>query len=192
MDDSRQTSYTFALGQSNTDNNSMIDGMDNNERNNGTIGVRPSIDAIQEVKVITGLYPAEIGRAQGAVIEVITKSGTNTYHGSAYDYPRNDIFDAWGFFDIQKPVLRQNQFGASPGGPIIKDKLFFFGNGEFLRSARSTTKNSQVPLAAAHDNPSAFYGVPANQIDPVAANLFQLFPRPNVTGNPAKSMAVLI
>jgi hypothetical protein len=184
MDDSRMTSYTFAHGQSNTDNNNMIDGMDNNERNNGTIGVRPSIDAIQEVKILTGLYPAEIGRAQGAVIEVITKSGTNAFHGSAYEYLRNDIFDAWGFFDIQKPVLRQNQFGGSLGGPIIKDKTFFFGDGEFFRSARSETQNSQVPPAAAHDDLSGYYGVPESQIDPVAANLFQLFPRPNVEGNP--------
>ncbi len=76
----------------------MIEGMDNNERFQGFIGVRPSIDAIAEVKVDTNDFNTEIGRSAGAVVNIITKSGTDIYHGSAYEYLRNDIFDSREFF----------------------------------------------------------------------------------------------
>ena len=93
-DDRRLSSNYSANGQSDEINNNLIDGMDNNERIIGTIGVRPSIDAIQEVKVLTGLYTAEIGRSVGGVVDLITKSGTNNFHGSAFEFFRNDIFDS--------------------------------------------------------------------------------------------------
>ncbi len=127
-DDRRLTSTISANGQSDLYNNQLVDGMDNNEREQGVIGVRPSIDAIAEVKVDTNNFAAEVGRDAGAVVNVITKSGTNRFHGSAYEFFRNDIFDARDFFakqgEVVKPAYHHNQFGGSIGGPIRKDKTF--------------------------------------------------------------------
>ena len=125
--DRRLTSAFSANGQNDFLNNNMIDGMDNNERYFGTIVVRPSIDAVQEVKVYTNLYPAEVSRTAGGVADVITKSGTNTFHGSLFEYLRNNVFDARNYFATTgpKPELHQNQFGGSMGGPIQKNKTFF-------------------------------------------------------------------
>ena len=115
----------------------MIDGLDNNERIIGTTGIRPSIEAISEVNIQSNTYTAEVGRTAGGVINIITKSGTNSFHGSAYEFFRNDVLNAYPFqFGAHnpKPKLRQNQFGGSIGGPIIHDKLFFFGDYEgFVR-----------------------------------------------------------
>ena len=133
--DRRLTSAFSANGQNDFLNNNMIDGMDNNERYFGTIVVRPSLDAVQEVKVSTNLYPAEVSRTEGGVADVITKSGTNTFHGSLFEYLRNDVLDARNYFATTgpKPELRQNQFGGSIGGPIQKNKTFFFGDYEGFR-----------------------------------------------------------
>ncbi|MDR3726361.1 MAG: carboxypeptidase-like regulatory domain-containing protein [Terracidiphilus sp.] len=101
-DDRRQSSSVSANGQGDVLNNQLIDGMDNNERLIGTIGVRPSIDAIAEVRVLTNNYPADVGRSAGAVINIITKAGTNSYHGSVYEYLRNDVLNTFSY-----------QFGAT-------------------------------------------------------------------------------
>ena len=149
--DRRLTSAFSANGQNDFLNNNMIDGMDNNERYFGTIVVRPSIDAVQEVRVSTNLYPAEVTRTEGGVADVITKSGTNTFHGSLFEYLRNDVFDARNYFATMgpKPELRQNQFGGSIGGPIRKDKTFFFGDYEGFRQVwAQNTYTSTVPTAA--------------------------------------------
>jgi len=134
-DDRRQTSAISANGQSDLYNNEMIDGMDNNERQQGFLGVRPAIDAIAEVKVDTNDFNAEVGRSAGAVVNIITQSGTNDFHGTAYEFFRNDIFDARDYFTtvasgVAKPEYRQNQFGGSVGGPIVKKRTFFFGDAE--------------------------------------------------------------
>ncbi len=139
-DDRRQTSAYSVNGQSDYQNNNMIDGMDNNERIIGTIGVRPSIDAIQEVSVATNKYDATVGRTSGGVVDVITKSGTNAFHGSAFEFFRNRALNAnpnWAFngTSAPNPAFRQNQWGASLGGPIRKDKTFFFGDYEGLSYA---------------------------------------------------------
>jgi hypothetical protein len=142
-DDRRETSTVSANGQSDLYNNQMIEGMDNNERQQGFLGVRPSIDAIAEVKVDTNAYGAEVGRNAGAVVNIITKSGTSQYHGTAYEFFRNDIFDSREFFTkaptattpgIAKPEYRQNQFGGSLGGPVVKNRTFFFGDAEDNRN----------------------------------------------------------
>jgi len=155
-DDRRQSSSVSANGQADVINNQLIDGMDNNERFIGTIGVRPSIDAISEVRVLTNNYPADVGRSAGAVINIITKAGTNTFHGSLYEYFRNDILNAYAFqFGAHnpKPELRQNQFGGSFGGPIWKDRTFFFGDGEFFRLVAGTLPSSTtVPTLFEHNN----------------------------------------
>jgi len=153
-DDRRVTFSVVANGQIEGFNYYLIDGMDNIERTIGTIGVKPSVDALSEVKVTTNLYSADTGRTGGAVINMLTKSGTNGFHGSLYEYLRNDIFDAKNYFNIPqagnplagvKPKYRQNQFGGSIGGPIIKNKLFFFGDYEGLRVVQGVTAQTPVP-----------------------------------------------
>ena len=101
--------------------------------------------------VSTNLYPAEVSRTEGGVADVITKSGTNTFHGSLFEYLRNDAFDARNYFATtgRKPELRQNQFGGSIGGPIRKNKTFFFGDYEGFRQVYAqNTYTSTVPTAA--------------------------------------------
>lgn len=155
-DDRRQTSVVSANGQTDSANNFMLDGMDNNERAIATIIVKPSIDAIQEVKVDTNMYSAEVGRAGGAVINMITKSGTNGFHGTLFEFLRNDLLDAKNFFNVPqpgnplagvKPEFRQNQFGGSFGGPVKKDKTFFFADYEGFRRIQGQTQQAAVPTA---------------------------------------------
>lgn len=104
-----------------------------------------SQDFIQEFKSIQGVYSAEMGRASSGGINVITKSGTNEIHGSVFEFIRNDVFDARNFFATRKDKLRLNQFGATAGGPIIKDKLFFFGGWEGVRERRGQQVTGVVP-----------------------------------------------
>jgi hypothetical protein len=153
-DDRRQSSTISANGQPDFVNNYEVDGMDNNERMIGTIGVRPSIDAIQEINVQTNLYTANQTRTAGAVVNIITKSGTNQFHGSLYEFVRNDVFDAKDYFNQPqpgnplagaKPEYRQNQFGGSVGGPIIKNKTFFFADYEDLRIVQGIPTSTNVP-----------------------------------------------
>jgi len=150
-DDRRLNSSYSVNGQDPVANNNMIDGMDNNERFIGTIGVRPSIDAIQEFKVQTNLYSAEISRTSGGVINILTKSGTNDFHGSLFEFLRNDRLDANGNYNLTggqqlpKQKFRQNQFGGSIGGPIAKNKTFFFADYEALRIRQGIPITSVVP-----------------------------------------------
>jgi hypothetical protein len=160
-DDRRQPSTVSANGQSDLFNNEMIDGMDNNEREQGFIGVRPSVEAIAEINIDTNVYNAEVGRNAGAVVNIITKSGTNQYHGSAYEFFRNDIFDARDYFAkvgvTNKPEYRQNQFGASIGGPIVKDRTFFFGDVEDLRIVQGKSSGLlTVPTLYEEQHPGDF------------------------------------
>ncbi len=152
-DDRRLSSSYSVNGQDPVVNNNMIDGMDNNERVIGTIGVRPSIDAIQEFKVQTNLYSAEVSRTSGGVVNILTKSGTNNFHGSLFEFLRNDKFDANGNYNftggaqLPKAKFRQNQFGGSIGGPIRKDKTFFFGDFEALRVRQGIAITAVIPTA---------------------------------------------
>ncbi|MFN0122691.1 MAG: TonB-dependent receptor domain-containing protein, partial [Blastocatellia bacterium] len=152
-DDRRLNSSYSVNGQDPVVNNNMIDGMDNNERVIGTIGVRPSIDAIQEFKVQTNLYSAEISRTSGGVVNILTKSGTNSFHGSLFEFVRNDKFDANGNYNftggaqLPKAKYRQNQFGGSIGGPIRKDKTFFFGDIEALKIRQGIAITAVIPTA---------------------------------------------
>ncbi len=121
--------------------------MDNNERAIGTVGVKPSMDAIAEVRVQTNLYLAETGRTGGGIINILTKSGTNAFHGSAYEFHRNDRFDERDYFATTDPILDQNQFGGSFGGPIVSNKTFFFGDYEQFRSEKGQVNNLTLPTA---------------------------------------------
>ena len=145
-DDRRQTSAVSSNGLSESFNNFLLDGLDNNERAIATIIVKPSIDAIEEVRVETNMYSASVGRAGGAVINMTTKSGTNNFHGDAFEFVRNAAFDAKDYFNTAaKPAFTQNNFGGSLGGPIVKDKAFFFMDYEGLRSSLGQTFRSLVP-----------------------------------------------
>ncbi len=188
-DDRRQTSSVSVNGQSDSINNEMIDGMDNNERIIGTIGVRPSIDAIQEFRVQTNMYTAEAGRTAGGIINIVTKSGTNTLHGSAYEFLRNNIFDGRDFFARhgKAPEYRQNQYGGSLGGPLQRDKTFGFGDYEGLRIVQGTTLTSTVPTLFQEQHPGNFsdIGGPVlqpSQLSPIALKYFALYPAPNLPG----------
>jgi hypothetical protein len=135
-------------------NNYLLDGIDNNSNAvdflNGTnFVILPPVDAIQEFRVQTADFSAELGRSAGAVLNATIKSGTNSIHGAAWEFFRNDKLDAADWFEdnagIKKGELRQNQFGASIGGPIIKNKAFFFGDYEGLRRVQGTVLPGTVP-----------------------------------------------
>jgi hypothetical protein len=156
VEDRRTGDTVSANGKSQELNNSEVDGFDNNDRAEGLVGLRPSIDGIQEVKVDTSSYAAENGRTAGAITNIITKSGANTVHGSAYEFLRNDVFDSWDYFakhdsgvpGFHKPELRLNEFGGSLGGPIKKNKTFFFADVEEDRKVSSLIYPIQLPSSA--------------------------------------------
>jgi len=193
--DRRQSSSIQVNGADTQANNFMIDGLDNNERFAGTMIVRPSVDAIGEMRVETSVFSAELGRTMGGIINVITKSGTNEFHGSAFEFYRNEKFDARNTFSVgTKPLYRLNQFGGSFGGPIVKGKTFFFGDYAGLRQKQGTTFVSSVPTAKMRTGDFSeisaiiydpFTGlpfpgnvIPANRIDPAAAKIIGLYPTP--------------
>jgi len=151
---SRDASYNVN-GLNSMVNNFQLDGIDNNAYQSANQGysneaIVPSPDAIQEFKVETDNYSAEYGRAGGAIINATIRSGTNQFHGVAYDYLRNTVLNAYGPFigTGVKPTLVQNQFGGTFGGPIERDKLFFFGDYEGLRNVNRAIQTAVVPTAA--------------------------------------------
>jgi hypothetical protein len=130
-------------------NNYLLDGTTNTDGNVNTYVISPSVDAIQEFKVETGNYSAEFGRSSSGQINIITKSGTNEFHGSIYHFLRNDAFDARPFNNPgELPAFRFNQFGATVGGPIRRDSTFFFLNFEGLRRVQGQSRIQSVPVSA--------------------------------------------
>ena len=175
-DDRRPTSSVSVNGQSEVLNDQLVDGLDNNERVIGTIGVRPSIDSIQEVRILTNSFSADGGRAGGALINVITKSGTNSFHGTLYEFFRHDKLNAFAYqygAGRAKPRLRQNQFGGSLGGPIFKDKAFFHGDAEFFRQIRGGIPSQlTVPTLYQQQHPGDFsQSIPSTGCATVAATV---------------------
>jgi hypothetical protein len=199
-DDRRQTSSISINGIADTQNNQLVDGMDNNERAIGTVAIKPSIDAIAEVKVQTNLYSADVGRTLGGVVNILTKSGSNDFHGLGFEFVRNDRFDSRDFFARQRPVLKQNQFGGSLGGPLREDRTFFFVDYEGFRLRQGVANLITVPTARMRTgdfselstpifDPTisprvAFAGnvIPRERLDPIALRLLQLYPLPNQGG----------
>jgi hypothetical protein len=194
-DDRRSTSGFSVNGQDDTLNNWIIDGMDDNERVIGSTGVKPNVEGIQEITVETNSYAAEAGRTAGGVVSIITRSGTNQFHGTAYEFFRNDILDARNVQQTtgRKPELRQNQYGGSVGGPILHDKAFFFGDYEGFRQVAGITYTSTVPDISEYNdinsvgtatpqtlisNGNGTAGLP---IDPIALAYLKLFPAPTST-----------
>lgn len=188
-DDRRQSAAISANGQSDVLNNNMIDGMDNNERLIGSLGIRPSVDAISELRVQTSVYSAEVGRTAGAVVNIITKSGTNNFHGTLYEYFRNDIFNTHPYqFGSHNPKQewRQNQFGGSFGGPIIHNKTFFFGDYEGFRLVdQGAPQTAFTPTAYEEQHIGDFsdIGGPVltGPFDNAAVAYFKMWPTPTGT-----------
>jgi hypothetical protein len=189
-------------GQRERNNNFMVDGIDNNDADvpgiPGGIGT-PNIDATQEFRVITGNFNAEYGRNTGAIITVATKNGTNDFHGNAYMYYRSDAFNARNFFDVSGKAdpQQRRQFGGSIGGPIAKDKLFFFFNYEGDRFDQGATINRIVPTARARQGIFDFGGaigtidarggnnpLGAPVLPAATAFLNQFYPLPNTGTGP--------
>jgi Carboxypeptidase regulatory-like domain/TonB dependent receptor len=145
-----------ANGARSLQNNFLLDGVDNNSNlpdllNETNYVIQPSVEALEEFKVQTNAYSAEFGRGNGAIINATIKSGTNQFHGSAYEFLRNEKLDAKNFFDDpNSPIApyKQNQFGFTIGGPIVHNRTFFFADYEGLRIRQAQTVTSFVPTAA--------------------------------------------
>jgi hypothetical protein len=200
-----------AGGQRTTDNNYLLDGFDNNTDdtsfdNNQGETIKPSVDAVREFKVQTNAYAAEFGRAAGGVVNLTLRSGTNRVHGTVYEFVRNDNLDARNFFDpAEVPPFRRNNYGFTLGGPVIKDKAFFFFSTEWLDRRESRTVNNSIPttkmrrgdfseLARPIFDPMTFDPatgarqpfpgniIPENRIDSVAGQLIDFYPAPQNAG----------
>jgi hypothetical protein len=175
-------------------NNYRLDGVSLNDYSNGgpgsVLGGNLGVDAIQEFSVLTSNYPAEYGKTSGGVVNAMTRPGTNEFHGSVYEFIRNSALDAPNFFDTSVPPFRRNQFGASAGGPIIKDRTFIFGDYEGIRQSLGVTSVVTVPSPAARSGQLCSTPDPATAgnpactpssvaVDPAIPNLLRIFPLPN-------------
>lgn len=189
-------------GARGTANNYLLDGGDNNDPQLNTAALIPNPDSLEEFSVQTNNFSAEFGRNSGAIINAVTKSGTNKFHGSAYEFLRNDVMDARSYFGLEKGKLRRNQFGASMGGPVLRDRTFFFGSYEGLRERSGATFSGlTVPTAAmrggnfggftrfpndpANGQPFPGGQIPASRFDPASINFLNKLevPLPNASNN---------
>ncbi|MBM3726172.1 MAG: TonB-dependent receptor [Acidobacteria bacterium] len=198
------TGSNFTIAGGRGDNtNFTIDG--GNEQNIllgvATLNFDPPIDSLEEFNVEISNYKAEMGRTGGGFVQMTTRSGTNNWHGSAYEFLRNDALDARNFFAARKPVLRYHQFGGSVSGPVVRNKTFFFYNLEKIRTRSQATRVLGVP------NPSEIAGrfagtitdplanlapfpnntIPAARMYPVGLAIAQYYPEPNVPGQPSRT-----
>ena len=165
-----------------------------NGQTSSAFRLQASLETVQEFRVESSNYPAEYGTGPGGQISIVTKSGGNQFHGSIFEYMRNDAFDARNFFDgNNKSPLRLNQFGGSIGGKIIKDKLFFFGHYEGLRQRAGFPLVGQTPSAAVRNLPVCVAGSSARCIDATIKPLLGAFPVGNYgsTTNPDFDVARL-
>jgi hypothetical protein len=126
-------------GQREAANSFLVNGGDVQEGRNNGASVVPTLDSIQEFRLLTNSFDAEYGRFSGAIVNALTKSGNNSFHGSAFEFLRNENLDARNFFDPEKGVFRRNQFGGVVGGPIIKNRLFFFSDYQGTRESRGVS-----------------------------------------------------
>src|SRR5713101_4804477 len=160
------------------DNNFTVNGGDGNDQFAGLPAIQPSPDAIAEFRVLTNTFDAEYGRNSGAVVNVVTKSGTNDIHGNAYEFFRNQNLNAKGFFDTTKLDYLKNQFGATLGGPIKKDRTFFFVTYEGDRIRRGTSSDTVAVPSQLERNGDFSGGDPTFQFAGTLANANILNNRP--------------
>ena len=198
-------------GNNETANTFTVNGIDDNDQNVMAPSFRPSVEAIEEFKLLTGVYSAEYGRTSGGQVVVITKRGTNALHGDVFEFIRNSQFDAKNAFTLpgQPTTFRRNQFGGTVGGPIVKDKAFFFLSYEGLRLAQPVVANTFVPnpaflkgdfssVCTAGFTPAGICNtasqqlhnpvtlanyvnnqIPISSFDPIGLAILQLYPKPN-------------
>ncbi len=183
-------------------NNFLLDGVDNNDQDVNRYVLQPPVDAVQEFKIETGNYSAVYGRNAGGQVNVITRSGGNAVHAFGYDYLRNRVLDARNFFDgPDKPKYIRNQFGGGVGGPVVKDRTFFFFNADSLQERQGPSRLATVPTAAERSGDMSALGtaidpftqapfpdnrIPDSRMSPVALQILKLFPlpdRPGAAGN---------
>ncbi|MCU1274420.1 MAG: Cna domain protein, partial [Bryobacterales bacterium] len=213
----QQSTLVNTNGQEFSGTNYLLDGMNNNDAVLGIVMVNPAIDSVAESTITTSNYDAEFTQAGGAVVRVQTKSGTNQLHGSLFEFLQNDFFQARdsftqglkGVIGSNVPELRWNQFGGSLGGPIIKDKLFGFGDYQGTRRRIGASQTIRVPTALERTGNLSDLGVPIfdpntgnadgtgrvqfpgnviqpNRISTPAANVLAALPLPNLSpSNPA-------
>ena len=211
IDGARPTQNTYRL-------NGVVINDYSNAGPGSVLGQNLGVDAIQEFSVLTSNYTAEYGYTSGGVINAITRSGTNQFHGSAYEFLRNSALDAADFFEnangLKKAEFRRNQFGGSAGGPIKKDKIYVFGDYEGLRQSKGISHTAHTPSPNArvgilNDGLPAPGTCPGNSalptpqsnacVDPEIAKFFTFYPTPNAgligqgdTGNYAFSGAQVV
>lgn len=196
-------------GQRDSYNNFTLDGVNVMDTNYNTVTVSPSVDAVQEFRIMADGYSAKYGIVPGAQVDIVTRSGTNRLHGSAYEYLRNSVLDAKNYFDDPNapiPPYKQNQFGGTVGGPIKKDRAFFFLSLEGLRIRQSLTQTTTVPTLAMHNGdlsginpgtglpfpqitgvngvPYPNNQVPLTAISPLASGILAMTPLPNIPNAP--------
>lgn len=193
-------------GQRPESNNYLLDGVTNVNRVDGGYTLKTPVDAIQEFRILTANAPAEYGGTSGASTTVVTRSGGNAFHGTVYEFLRNDVLDARNFFASSVEPLKQNQFGGTIGGPLRKNKDFFFAYYEGFRNRQGITQSATVPSDAQKRGDFSqlrdpqtgqpiplinyFTGeqfpnnqIPPQAINPVALQLMQYFPSPNAGPN---------
>ncbi|HVV44032.1 MAG TPA: carboxypeptidase-like regulatory domain-containing protein, partial [Bryobacteraceae bacterium] len=204
----------FAVnGQRPESNNYLLDGASNVDSVNGGYALRVPVDAVNEFRILTLNAPAEYGGTSGATTSVVTRSGGNKLHGNVYDFLRNDAFDARNFFAATTEPLHRNQYGATLGGPIRKDKDFFFAYYEGQRDTEGKTQAAIVPTVQertgdfsdlrdpATGQPAPlinyFAGrpypnnmIPASQLSPIGLKAAQLYPAPNLGSNVFESTQI--
>ncbi|HTU45981.1 MAG TPA: TonB-dependent receptor [Bryobacteraceae bacterium] len=179
----------FDINGGRQDGNSfLIDGIDIVPPGPGGIDLEPNLEAIAEFQVLTSNFSAEYGRSLGGIINVHIKSGENAFHGSLFEFFRNDALDAIPLFALDKSPYRFNQFGGSMGGPILKNKFFFFGDYQGERIRSDTTVRTVVPLPQEAKPVNGYYEFPNNPIpasiaDPTTALMLSLLPAPNCINN---------
>lgn len=197
---SRGAFAMHANGGRETFNNFLLDGIDNNDPYVSRYVLQPSVDSIQEFKIATNSYSAEYGRSAAGQVNVITRRGTNEFHGFAYEYLRNRSLDARNFFEgSDRTKFLRNQFGVGAGGPVIHDRTFVFANVDLLREREGISRLGTVPtneqragnlssLEVPIVDPftqELFPGniIPPDRISPVAKKILALFPPANRPGN---------
>ena len=165
-----QGSFAFNTAGNREDTvNFQINGINLNDMVQNQITFQPSINTVQEFKADNSTFSAEYGRNSGTIVNILTRSGGNEFHGEAFEFLRNEALDARNFFSASKPPFKRNQFGGNLGGPIIRNKGFFFFSYEGLRQRQGLTFNSAVLTPAER----------ANVTDPISRRLLDFIPAVN-------------
>jgi len=194
----RRSGQAYSVnGQRPESNNYLIDGARMVNRVDGGFAIRLPVDAIEEFKILTHTAAAEYGGASGSVTTVVTKSGTNELHGSVFEFARNEVLDARNTFAPSQEPLKQHQFGGTLGGPVVKNRLFYFGYYEGYENRQGLTRGSSVPDMKQRrgdfsELPGGLYDLesgqpfpggilPESRIHPIGRRYAAMYPEPNVT-----------